>query len=281
MELTTGLREYLTLVGSVVLLTLIFYPFELLAPAERNQPFSKRLINILYVPLFLAVAVLILQPLANAMALRIFTVTGGGILPYSLVVPNSLAHHAVFAIGYALWWDLWQYWLHRLQHGVPVLWETHKFHHSETALNSTTQARHHIFHHALTIIFYLPVLLIVGGSSPHAFVGFALFRVWGFVNHANIRIRFGLLTPLISGPQWHRIHHSTVEAHRDRNFATFFPFIDIIFGTYYRPLKHEFPPTGLVDEERSNPWAEATFEPFLSWARRGHNTLKKLRPPVL
>lgn len=281
MELTTSLREYLNLVGSVMLLTLLFYPFELLAPAERNQPFSKRLINILYVPLFLAVAVLILQPLANAMALRILTVTDGGILPHWLVAPNSLAHHAVFAIGYALWWDVCQYWLHRLQHHVPVLWATHKFHHSETALNSTTQARHHIFHHALAIIFYLPVLLIVGGSSPHAFVVFALFRVWGFVNHANIRSRFGLLTPLVSGPQWHRIHHSTVEAHRDRNFATFFPFIDIIFGTYYRPLKDEFPPTGLVGEERSNPWAEATFEPFVSWVRRGRYTLKKLRPPVL
>ena len=98
MELTTGLREYLNLVGSVVLLTLILYPFELRVPAERNQPFSKRLINILYVPFLLAVAVLILQPLANAMALRIFTVTGGGILPYWLVAPNSFAHHAVFAI---------------------------------------------------------------------------------------------------------------------------------------------------------------------------------------
>ena len=60
MELTAGLRDYLNLVGSVVLLALIFYPFELLAPAERKQSFSKRLVNLLYVPIFLAVAILFL-----------------------------------------------------------------------------------------------------------------------------------------------------------------------------------------------------------------------------
>ena len=273
--------EYLSLVGSVIVLSLIFYPFELLAPAERKQPFSKRLINLLYVPLFLALAIFFLQPLANAVALRIFTVTGGGILGHWLVAPNSLAHHVMFAFAYAVWWDLWQYTLHRLQHALPVLWETHKFHHSETALNSTTQARHHIFHHALATVFYLPVLLVIGGSAPHWIVVFAMFRVWGFVNHANIKVRFGVLTPVISGPQWHRIHHSTVEAHRDRNFATFFPFIDMIFGTYYRPRKGEFPPTGLIDGERSNSWAEATFQPLVYWARRSAKTIKKLRATAL
>ena len=281
MDLTAGLREYLNLVGSVLLLTLIFYPFELLAPAERKQSFSKRLVNVLYVPVFLAVAILLLQPLANFGALKIFSITGGGILPYWLVLPNSFAHHVVFAIGYAVFWDFCQYWLHRWQHASPVLWETHKFHHSETALNSTTQARHHIFHHALATVFYLPVLLVVGGGAPHAMVVFAMFRVWGFVNHANIRIRFGPLTPLISGPHWHRIHHSTVDEHRDRNFATFFPFIDMIFGTYYRPSKDEFPPTGLVGEERSNPWAEATLGPFVAWARRSRNSIRKLRATAL
>ncbi|MFY9621324.1 MAG: sterol desaturase family protein [Pyrinomonadaceae bacterium] len=278
MEITTSLREYLALVGSVVLLTLIFYPFELLAPAERKQPFSKRLINLLYVPIFLALVVLVLNPMANVIASMMFSVTGGGILPYWLVSPSSLAHHVVFALGFAVWWDLWQYWLHRLQHAVPELWETHKFHHSETALNSTTQTRHHIFHHALATAFYFPVLLIIGGAAPHYTVLFVMFRVWGFVNHANLRIHFGVLTPLLSGPQWHRIHHSTVEEHRDRNFATFFPFIDMIFGTYYRPRKGEFPPTGLMNEEKSRPLAEATFEPFVAWARRGQRTIRKLRP---
>ena len=80
----------------MVLLTLIFFPFELLAPAEGKQPFSKRLINILYVPLFLALAVLILQPLANAAASRIFTVRRFGDLYAPRFPRNSRYRRLVY-----------------------------------------------------------------------------------------------------------------------------------------------------------------------------------------
>jgi sterol desaturase/sphingolipid hydroxylase (fatty acid hydroxylase superfamily) len=269
---------YLSLVGSIFLTALIFYPFELLFPAEKKQPWAKRLVNLLYVPVLLAVGLIFIQPLATLVAVRLFEFTGGGLLPYWLVAPQSFVHHLGFAFAFVLWWDLWQYWCHRLQHAVPLLWETHRFHHSETALNSTTTARHHVFEQALTAAFYLPVLLIVGGFAPHWIVGFVLFRVWGFVNHANLRIPFGPLTPVISGPQWHRIHHSALEAHRHRNFAVFFPFIDIIFGTYYRPLKGEYPPTGLMGGEKPKPWSEATVGPLVSWAKRIQRAFKELRP---
>jgi hypothetical protein len=41
MELASGLREYLNLVCFVVLLTLIFYPFELLAPSFSGFPTNR------------------------------------------------------------------------------------------------------------------------------------------------------------------------------------------------------------------------------------------------
>jgi sterol desaturase/sphingolipid hydroxylase (fatty acid hydroxylase superfamily) len=96
---------------------------------------------------------------------------------------------------------------------------------------------------------------------------FVMFRLWGFVNHANIRIPLGVATPLLSGPQWHRIHHSTMTEHQDKNFATLFPFIDILFGTYYLPLRNDFPPTGLRDAEQSSALREATVGPFAAWYR--------------
>jgi sterol desaturase/sphingolipid hydroxylase (fatty acid hydroxylase superfamily) len=67
-----------------------------------------------------------------------------------------------------------------------------------------------------------------------------------FFNHANIRLRLGPLTPILCGPQYHRIHHSRLPEHQDKNFAALFPVIDMMFGTYHRPSRDEFPPTGLI-----------------------------------
>ena len=92
-----------------------------------------------------------------------------------------------------------------------------------------------------------------------------MFRLWGVVNHANLRLNFGIFIPLISGPQWHRIHHSIEPEHQDKNFAAFFPFIDIIFGTYYRPQKDEYPDTGLVEETAESDLWGATFSPLIKW----------------
>ena len=273
----SSLGNYFNLVGWVLFLSLIFYPFELLAPAEKRQPWSKRLVNLAYVPIFLLAVVFILNPLANGLVSRMFAVTGAGLLPRWIGPPQTLTHQVLFALAFALWWDLWQYWLHRLQHSVPWLWETHKFHHSETALNATTQTRHHLIHAALSFIFYLPVVLIIGTYAPHYLALFVLFRLWGFVNHANLRIGFGSLTPFVSGPQWHRIHHSVIDAHRDKNFATFFPFIDIVFGTYYRPLTGEFPATGLPGEA-ANPAREASVGPILAWLRSSRKQIQRREP---
>lgn len=271
------LTNYLNLLGSVLILSLVFYPLELLAPGEKNQTFAKRLVNLAYLPFSLFGVVFVLQPIADAFLFRVFAITGAGVLPQWIGPPQSWAHHVMFALAFALWWDLWQYWLHRFQHSVWWLWETHKFHHSETALNATTQARHHLLHSAVAVIFYLPVALITGTRTPHYLALFLLFRLWGFVNHANVRVNLGVLTPLVSGPQWHRIHHSIVAKHRDKNFATFFPFIDVIFGTYYRPMKGEFPPTGLAGEE-ARPLTEATVGPLLEWFSAGRRRFRRLRP---
>jgi sterol desaturase/sphingolipid hydroxylase (fatty acid hydroxylase superfamily) len=260
------LREYLTLTGSVLLTSLIFYAVERAAPAERDQPFSGWLFNVAYTPALLALIFLLNLLLFNLALSYVLVAAGGGLLPVFSVEKRGPVAQLLFAATYAIVWDFWQYWLHRLQHTVPFLWETHKFHHSDTALNSTTQTRVHVLSYFLSVVFYLPVLILFGAQTPHFVATFLMFRVWGFVNHANVRVNFGRLTPFISGPQWHRIHHSARAEHRDKNFATFFPFIDLLFGTYYRPREAEYPPSGLAGE-RATALRQATFEPFSAWHR--------------
>ena len=269
-------HTYLNLVGSVILLAVLFYPLELLGPAQKHQPLLKRVFNLLYATLYLAATLFILQPIANPIVSRIFLVLRGGWLFNSASLSSTLANELWFAAVYVVCLDLWQYWLHRLQHRVPFLWATHRFHHSETALNATSQARHHLLQVPLVIIANLPVLILLGARPPHYLVGIVISRLWGFVNHANLRIGFSFLTPFVSGPQWHRIHHSILPQHQDKNFATFFPFIDVIFGTYYRPSRDEFPPPGLLGEGEPNTLREATIAPFAAWYRISVKVLSAL-----
>ena len=267
------LREYINLAGSVLLTALIFYALERLAPAERGQPLSGWLFNVAYTPLILALIIL-LDLLFHPARSHILASTGGGLLPVFVGEESGPAEHLLFAVAYAVVWDFWQYLLHRLQHAVPFLWETHKFHHSETALNSATQSKVHALSYLLTVVFYLPVIALFGSQAPHFIATFLLFRLWGFINHMNVRVSFGPLTPVISGPQWHRIHHSINAEHYNKNFATFFPFIDIMFGTYYRPRKEEYPPSGLAGE-RLPALRGATVEPFLAWHKMALGRLRR------
>jgi sterol desaturase/sphingolipid hydroxylase (fatty acid hydroxylase superfamily) len=270
------IQEYGDILLSVLLLAFIFSLLELIAPAEKGQAVSKRVYNILYYPFELALAILI-QFLIAPFYSGALGFARGGLLPEFINGNSGLAVNLLFALFYAVLFDVWQYWAHRLQHTVPFLWETHKFHHSETALNSSTIARTHVLSNLLFIILYLPVLIILGPQTPHFIALFIMFRLWGFVNHTNVRLNLGPLTPIISGPQWHRIHHSLYDEHYDKNFAAFFPFIDILFGTYHKPGRNEYPPTGLPREGCEGFLREATISPFSTWYKMTARRLGNLR----
>lgn len=270
------MREYGSILLSMLILTVIFNFLELLVPAEKGQAVSKRLFNLLYFPFALALA-LFLQFLLAPFYSHALGITRGGLLPEFINAQSGFAAQLLFALFYALVFDIWQYWAHRLQHTIPFFWETHKFHHSETALNSSTIARNHVLSNLLFILLYLPVLIILGPQTPHFIALFLMFKLWGFVNHSNLRLNLGPLTPIISGPQWHRIHHSLYAEHHDRNFAAFFPFIDILFGTYHRPVKNEYPPTGLSAEEGEGFLRDATISPFSTWYKMTARRLGRLR----
>lgn len=257
------LHTYLSLLVGVVLLSLLFHGLERLIPAERGQPLSAWLANLAYAPFFLLITLAVGYAFLPVIA-AILAQTGGGLLPV-LVGPDShWTAHLAFAFAYAFVWDLSQYAMHRLQHAVPVLWETHRFHHDETALSAAAQTRAHWTSYVLALIFHMPIIALVGPQAPHFLMTFAMFRLWGFVNHANVRLGLGPLAPCIAFPQWHRIHHSMLAEHRDRNFATFFPVIDMIFGTYYRPKPGEYPATGIA-ETRQPMLQAATIGPLLAW----------------
>lgn len=134
-------------------------------------------------------------------------------------------------------------------------------------MNVTTANRHHWLEVPLHGLFIWMPLGILFHQKPVALSSlWAIFLLWGYFTHFNIRLPLGPLTPVIAGPQLHRIHHSTESRHIDRNFATSFPVFDIIFGTYCAPEnKDEYPDTGIVSGEDLNGIWRASWAPFAFW----------------
>lgn len=161
--------------------------------------------------------------------------------------------------------DFFAYWTHRIMHNT-WLWEIHKVHHSDRHFSALTTLRGH----PLTASVLSPMLIIPAGillnvTVAHAVIYYYIQQTWIILTHVNLPISFGWLTPVVTSPQLHRLHHSIEPQHQNKNYAGFFPIWDIIFGTYYAPKKGEFPETGVKGEATNPTWRELFYEPFRGW----------------
>jgi sterol desaturase/sphingolipid hydroxylase (fatty acid hydroxylase superfamily) len=181
---------------------------------------------------------------------------------------NTVLGVVVTTLVYAVVWDFFQYWAHRVQHEWRVLWPMHSVHHSDRCMNATTAGRQSI---ASTLFGYaaihVPTMFVVGPTLLTVVGATVLFNGWGYLNHANVRLPFGRATVLLSGPQLHRMHHGVGDRYRDSNYAAFFPVLDRMFGTLVVPEPNEWPGTGIIGGAR--PLSVSVFWPWaFPWRRR-------------
>lgn len=163
--------------------------------------------------------------------------------------------------------DFFYYWLHRLQHSSKWLWAQHVFHHSDEHVNVTTSFRHHWLETLLQPLFILPPVFLLFNPALGPVIAVAVFyKVMVYFVHLNYPMRFGWFNRVLSSPQSHRIHHSNLPEHRDKNFATMLPLWDIVFGTYYHAKKEEWPATGVTGVKVTSLW-QAIVMPFVSWGK--------------
>jgi sterol desaturase/sphingolipid hydroxylase (fatty acid hydroxylase superfamily) len=220
---------------------------EIAWPAAGNGGVQERLVNIA-----IGLIVSVFAFLCTVLIVRFATVVWpDGLIGF--VVPgwrrDGIAGVAVSVLAYGVTWDFFQYWFHRSQHVFPALWPSHRVHHSDASVNATTALRRSVLELFLIFLFILvPTVIVAGVDGTAAPIAFAVFYGWGFFNHANIRLSLGPLAPVLSGPHWHRLHHAIDPEYRDRNFAAYFPILDILFGTYRAPRRGEYPATGVTDQ---------------------------------
>lgn len=236
--------------------------------AERGHTWRDYAFNIRHAFFYLA-AIFGLSPVLNAGCAWLIGLAGPGW--FSLAILPTTGLHWQIAAGFItlLVIDFFYYWWHRLQHTVPWLWEQHKVHHSDTALNVSTSARHHWTEFLFQGLFItVPVSVFFALPSVTVWAVTLGIAGWSWFIHMNIRLHLGPLGRVISGPQLHRIHHSCLPEHTDRNFAAYTPIWDILFGTYFAPRPNEYPPTGLHGGERIRTVRLALIYPFVKWWRR-------------
>jgi sterol desaturase/sphingolipid hydroxylase (fatty acid hydroxylase superfamily) len=140
--------------------------------------------------------------------------------------------------------DLYHYTFHRLQHAIPFLWAMHSFHHSANALTFVTGARHLWMERVLASA-VLPIMPLLFQIPPDMQLILSLiYFIPDSCAHLNVRFPMGRMITFVNSPQWHRIHHSAMPEHRDKNFASLLPLWDILFGTAWIPKPDEYPVTG-------------------------------------
>jgi sterol desaturase/sphingolipid hydroxylase (fatty acid hydroxylase superfamily) len=175
-------------------------------------------------------------------------------------------------------------WLsHYIRHKIPMFWEFHKIHHSQTELNFFTAKRLHPFDLlANSLIRFLPwTLLGLNIALPGYLIWTTLVRVYESFVHSNIRLNLGPLRYLLVTPQSHRIHHSIEPEHVDRNFGDFFSIWDFMFGTQVREYDI-YPKIGVHDAAcpmgRATTWS-GSIRMFFSELAYPLRTLKFPRQP--
>jgi Fe(3+) dicitrate transport protein len=183
-----------------------------------------------------------------------------GILPSHDASPVLVV--ALFSVGAFVAEDCARYWLHRLSHRVPALWELHKVHHSAEVLTPFTVYRTHPMEGvlmtsgaalAIGLVAGLVMWLFPGGLRAWEISGvYALQFVWNAaganLRHSQVWLSYGpWLERVLISPAQHQIHHSDDVRHHDKNFGSALALWDWCFGSLYvtrgrEKLRYGLPP---------------------------------------
>jgi len=236
---------------------LVFGAFEFFDPAQSGQSTSGRLRNLIYGAFVLSIGAFSAAIIFN-------------LLPGEVRILDTLSGPALaaYVLVYVFLTDLLFYWYHRAQHAFYVLWSLHELHHSDEELNVISSYRTYWLDYPVqAVVVNAPVMYLMGFNVTGVMLAVAVLTFFLTFSHTNMRLHLGWFSKVIVGPQLHRIHHSRLPQHRDKNLAQVFPIFDVLFGTYYPPAKDEYPPTGTDTLATDASFAQTLVRPVSIWRK--------------
>ncbi|MEL6563462.1 MAG: sterol desaturase family protein [Pseudomonadota bacterium] len=159
--------------------------------------------------------------------------------------------------------DFMRWWLHYLQHKVPLLWEFHKIHHSAEHLNFATAERFHPLDTVFFSVGSISAAAIVNGAFIGLFgdqltvyqlgganiIFFGTNLIGGVLRHSPAWVSFGpKIEKWLISPAMHQIHHSSDPKHWDKNMGGGLAIWDRMGGTLYVPEGREELQFGIGEE---------------------------------
>jgi len=147
--------------------------------------------------------------------------------------PRIRTGHAVAdALLYLLVFTLFDYWNHRLEHTGPI-WNLHRLHHSATSLSPMVSTRNHPVELALEPFVKVWPLAFFSISPGYFLLISSADQFYQYLVHTDVRWSWGWFGRwVLISPLAHRIHHSPLPEHFDKNFSMLTVW-DRVFGTWY------------------------------------------------
>lgn len=254
MHVSDLIRQFLSLVAWLTMLTVIFVPLErwfAIRQSTRTREQTFRDLGYYFVN---SLAKTVLLSVVAAVLIR----ATHRILPEAYFdwvgdLPLAVRIAATFVIG-----EIGFYWGHRWSHQFPILWQFHVQHHEPSHLDWLINT----YAHPIDIIWgrlcgLVPIFLLgLAGTGAHdSNVPVMILTIvgvfWSFLIHANIRWPLKWIEPIIATPRFHHWHH-TKSGQIDRNYASMLPILDRLFGTLHLPGREWPQDYGVRERERSN-----------------------------
>lgn len=200
-------------------------------------------------PVFVIAFVL---PIEDALRRLYLDSFGLPVFPLIQTLPIAVQIIVVVLLG-----DFMGWLAHVVRHKSSFVWEFHKIHHAQEDLNYFSTSRiHPIDSLVVTLVRFLPFMLLETRETRIAVPAFAVWvavsRIYVSFTHSNVRTNLGPLKYVLVTPQSHRVHHSDLPEHQDKNFANIFSIWDFVFGTQVLDFE-TYPETGVKDKSVPRP----------------------------
>ncbi|MEL6274957.1 MAG: sterol desaturase family protein, partial [Bacteroidota bacterium] len=188
----------------LIIVSAFFFLLEVIIPWRKKQPVFRKdfWLDGFYMFFNFFLFSLIIYSAASNLVVNLFNdgikaITGG----FDLQAQNPLNRFpmwAILLIGFVVR-DFVQWWIHRLLHRSPRLWEFHKVHHSVAEMGFAAHLRYHWMENVVyRTLEYIPLALL--GIGLYDFFIIHIFTLaWGHYNHANISVSGSLTGGILGG----------------------------------------------------------------------------------
>lgn len=244
----------------LLVMSIIFIPFEVIYPKYKEQDLfhSEWKTDLVY----FSIGHLLIQFLSIYVKLPAEIFFGNFDLSYIQKLVNSLPF--ILELFLALFLvDFFQYLIHRFYHSFEYTWRFHSIHHSTKNLNWLAGSRIHLLEILLTRSFTFIPVYILNFSQITFNTLIVIVAVHSVFIHSNIRIEFKYFKYFITSPKYHFWHHTIDPVYYGKNYAIFFPFIDLLFGTFYLPNKKWPDATGVQKANYPKGYFRQFIYPFI------------------